>query len=105
MKFCVGFKNEIKFAEKVFGCLDNYVRNGCGKFSVLRRNNLSSVINVVSNSLKISDLTKRKGFQLNLSQNHERIGWKCCGADFSSVWDPLTRSLPKKVLKQDLLGI
>ena len=39
---------------------------------------------------KVSDLTKRDVFQLNLSQNNETIGTKCCRAEFSSVWYTLT---------------
>ena len=31
----VDFKNVIKFPEKVFGFIDNYIRIGCRKFSVL----------------------------------------------------------------------
>ena len=45
----------------------------CGqKICVLRREYLSSGVNVLSNSLKISDMTKAGIFQLNFP----RIHWK-----------------------------
>ena len=45
-KFYEDFKNPIKFPWTNFGFLDNCVRIGCGKFSVLWQEYLSSVINV-----------------------------------------------------------
>ena len=38
------------------------------------REYLSSVVNVLTNSVKISDQTKADFVQLNLSQIHEKIG-------------------------------
>ena len=72
-KFYVDFENAIKFAKKVFGFLDNCIRVGGGKFFILWRKNLSSVINVLTKSPKISDLTEREVFELSLSQSDERI--------------------------------
>ena len=72
-KFYEDFKNAIKFPEKCFGFLDNCIRVGYGKFSVLWAENLSSVINALKNRPVISDLSKRDVFQLNLPQNYERI--------------------------------
>ena len=55
---------------------------------------------MLTNSLKISDQTKRDVFQLNLSDINGKLGSKCCCPDFSSVWDPLTQGLSKGVMKQ-----
>ena len=60
---------------------------------------------MLTNSLKISDQTKRDVFQLNFSDINGKLGSKCCCPDFSSVWDPLTQGLWKGVLKQELLSI
>ena len=62
----------------------------------------ASAVNGLTNSPKISDLTRRDAFQLYILQNDEIVKWECSLADFCSVWDPLTRSLPKGVLKHDL---
>ena len=69
----------------------------------MRREYLSSGVNVLTNSLKISDMTKADFFQLNLSQIRGKIEKLWCGANFGSVSNPLTRWLPNGVLKQDLL--
>ena len=39
------------------------------KFSLLRREYLSSAVNVLRNSTKISDITKRDMFQLHFAQS------------------------------------
>ena len=41
---------------------------------MFRREYLSSVVNVLTNTLKISDQTKADFDQLNLPQIHEKIG-------------------------------
>ena len=84
---------------------DNYIQIGCGNFPVLWRENLPLVVNLLTKIPKILDLIKREVSQLNLSQNYEKIGQKICHADFSSFWDPLTYSLLKKDLKQNLFVI
>ena len=76
----------------------------CGqKICVLRREYLSSGVNVLTNSLKISDMTKAVIFQLNLSRILWKIGKWWYRAYFSSVSNPLTRWLPNGVMKLDLL--
>ena len=70
---------------------------------ILRLEYLSSGVNVLTNNLKISDVTKADFLQLNLSQIHRKRGKKWCRFDFSSVSNPLTRWLPNGVLNQDLL--
>ena len=66
--FYVDFRNGIKFWQKVIDFLDNCIWTGCGSFSLLWREYLPSAVNVLTNSPKISDQTKREIFQLNLSQ-------------------------------------
>ena len=46
----------------------------CVKFTMFRWEYLSSVVNVLANSVKISDHTKADFLQLNLPQIHEKIG-------------------------------
>ena len=45
-----------------------------GGICMFRREYLSSVVNVLTNSLKISERTKADLFQLNLPGIHEKIG-------------------------------
>ena len=99
------FRNAIKNREKVFCFWDNGVWNCCCKCSILLREYLSSAVNVLTNSFKISDPPKADFFQLNLPRVNEKRGKWWCRADFSSLWNPLTRSLPNGVLKQDLLHV
>ena len=68
------FRNAIKNPEKVFYFRDNGVSSCCEKFCMFRREYLSSVVNVLTKSLKISDETKADFFQLNLPRIHEKIG-------------------------------
>ena len=55
---------------------------------MFRQEYLSSVVNVLTNSLKISDQTKGDLPQLNLPQIPEKIGYYWCQGHFSSVWNP-----------------
>ena len=68
------FKKAITYSKKVFSFWNKCIWNGCGKFSLLWREYLSSIVNVLTNSPKISDLTKREVSQLALSQNDEQRG-------------------------------
>ena len=70
-KFKVDFENATKNSEKAFCFWDNYVRNGCVKFSVLRREYLSSAVNVLTNSYKSLRLTKTDFFWLNYVPNDQ----------------------------------
>ena len=72
MKLYVDLKNAIKFRQKAFGFLI--------AFELLVKNcpcyddkTFQLVINVLANSPKISDQSKIQVFELNLSQNCERI--------------------------------
>ena len=46
----------------------------CVKFSMFRQEYLSSLVNVLTNSVKISDQTKADFPQLNLPRIHGKIG-------------------------------
>ena len=70
-KFKVDFENLRKNPEKAFCFWDNYVRNGCVKLSVLRREYLSSAVNVLTNSYKSLRLTKTDFFWLNYVPNDQ----------------------------------
>ena len=63
------------------------------------------VVNVLKNSLKISDTTITELFELIFSLNAQKILVKYCREDLSSVSDPLTCSLSRSVLTRCFLGI
>ena len=58
-------KMQEKIAKNVFFFLDNCVRIGCPKYSLLRREYLSSAVNVLINSYKALRLTKTDFSELN----------------------------------------
>ena len=95
----------MEILKKVFGLLDNCIRIDWAIFFLLWQGYLSSAVTVLKNSPKISDLTMRDVFELNLSLNNETIAKTFSGADFCSIWDPFTRWLPKGVLKRNFLYI
>ena len=64
-KFNEDYRNAVKNLEKVFCFWDNSVWIGCVKLSLLRGEYLSSAFNVLTNSLKIFHITKRRFFLLN----------------------------------------
>ena len=70
-KFNVDFENFRRNPEKAFCFWDNYVRSGCVKLSVLRREYLSSAVNVLTNSYKSLRLTKTDFFWLNYLPNDQ----------------------------------
>ena len=57
-----------------FVFLGNGASSYCVKISMFRREYLSSVVNVFTNSVKISDPTIEDFVQLNLARNHKKIG-------------------------------
>ena len=61
-KFKVDFKNATKNSEKAFSFWDNCVRIGCVKLSLLRKEYLSSAVNVLKKSYKVLRLTKTDFF-------------------------------------------
>ena len=56
-----------------FVFLGNGASSYCVKISMFRREYLSSVVNVLTNSVKISDQTIAYFVQLNLAPIHEKI--------------------------------
>ena len=64
---------------------------------------MPSAVNVLTNTPKISNFNKGDIFQIISSQGDEKKWQKSCHPNFASVWDPLTCSLKKKVLKQHFL--
>ena len=58
---CKFQKLNLNFA-KSFGFLDNCIWIGCGKFFFILREYLSLKISVLTNSHRISDLTKREDY-------------------------------------------
>ena len=69
------------------------------------RQNFSSGVNMLTNSLNISDTTKTKFFELIFCLSHQKIWQKYCLADLSSLSDPFTCSLSISVLTRAFLGI
>ena len=96
-----GLQWKIKKKKKIVVFLDTCILISNGKIFLLWTKYLSSQVN----SPKISDMSKRDVFQLNLRQDEDTIGSKCCRVDFNSVLNALIRWLCKGVLKQDLLVI
>ena len=56
-------------AQKINCFLENCFWISCGKFSLFRREYLSFPVNVLTNSPKISDITKRDIFELIFCQS------------------------------------
>ena len=59
-----------------------------------------SAVNVLTKIPRISNLNKGDIFQITFCQSDEKICEKCFHADFTSVWDPSTCWLSKKILKR-----
>ena len=64
-KINIDFKNREKNWEKVFCFCDNCIWIGCIRVSLLIREYLSSSVNVLTNTFKISHIFKRDFFKLN----------------------------------------
>ena len=60
-----------KIQKKPCVFVDNGVRIGCVKLSLLRREYLSSAVNVLTNTYKALHLTKTDFFRLNYLQNDQ----------------------------------
>ena len=68
-KFNVDFENIRKNSQKIVYFWDNGVRIGCVNLSLLRREYLSSAVNVLTNTYKALNLSKTDFFQVNYLQN------------------------------------
>ena len=102
-KFHAHFRNAIENPHKVFPFWEKVIWSYCQKICILRREYLTSGVNVLTNNLKISDVTKADFFELNLSRIHGKIEKELYGANSDNVSKPLIRWLTNGVLKQDLL--
>ena len=69
-KFNLALKNEETNWENVFCFLDNCIQIGSFKFSLLRREYLSSEVNKLTKTL---DITRRRVFQLNCFHSDQYI--------------------------------
>ena len=98
-------KYTIEISETTFGFWVNGVWTCCRNFSQLCQEYMWSAANVLVKIPKSSYVNKKDVFSSNLSQFNRKLRWKCCRADFSSIWDPWTRSVSKGVLKQEPSGI
>ena len=74
-KFDGDFTNGVKSPESFFCFLDYCIWIDCCIFSLLQREYLSSAVNMVANSPKISDITKGDIFEFYFSESEEKI-WK-----------------------------
>ena len=82
---------------------DKCIWIGSLRFSLLRREYLSSTVNVLINSLKILHVTKRDLFQLNYLHSDEWIMWRCCRLDWNCVSVHLPCCVSKCPMKRDVL--
>ena len=60
---------------------------------------------MLTNGLKISDITKKDLFQVKFSKSDLKRSSNYCRTDFSSFWDPLTSWQSWGVLKRESLDI
>ena len=60
--------------QNFFSLLDNCIWVVCCKFSLLRREYLSSVYKVLTNSPQISDITRRTIFELDFPDSDKKDG-------------------------------
>ena len=64
-------KMQEEIDKKLFVFIEDGVRIGCVKLSVLRREYLSSALNVLTNSYEALRLTKTEFFRLNYLPNDQ----------------------------------
>ena len=104
-KFDVNLKNIENNWQKSFCLRDKCIWIGCVKLPLLRREYLSSAVNVLTNNLQIFHVTKRDSFQLNYLHSDQWIWESCCHWDSNRVLARLPRCLSRSPLKRDFLGI
>ena len=71
-KISCRFQKGSKNSEINFCLLYHCIWSDCGNFSLVQREYLWSAVNMLRNSPKISDVTKRVMFQLYLPQNDKK---------------------------------
>ena len=104
-KFNVDFEKAQKNSEKAFCFWEKCIWIACIKLSLLKREYLSSAINVLTKFYKVLDITKTDIFQPNYLQNEHSIWWRCCREDCNSVCAHLPCCLSKGAMKQDFLDL
>ena len=104
-KFHVDLKNSQKNSDKFFCFWHKFIWIGCIKLSLLRRQYLSLPVNVLTNSLKILQITNNNFFQLNYLHSSQWIWKSCCRWDWISVLPRLPSCLSRVPLKGDFLDI
>ena len=90
--------------EEDFCYFDNCIWIGCVKLSLLRREYLSSVVNVWKHSPKIFHITKRHFFELNFFQRTNYM-IKVLSCRIQQCLAPLTMLLLKASSKTGLFGL
>ena len=78
---------------------------GCVKLSLIRKEYLSSLVNVLINSPKIFCITKRDFSQLNLTHSDQLVWWRSHHTDINGVWNQLPCYLLKVLVKSAILDI
>ena len=73
LKFDLDLKNAQSNWEKGFCSWDNSISIGCIKLSLLRRENLSSVVGLLTDSLNTLNITINDFFQLSYLHNNQQI--------------------------------
>ena len=88
-KLNVDFRISVKHWEKIFCFLDNSIWVRCCKFYLLPAKYSWSGVNVLTNGLKISYVTKKVFFELKYCQSDEQRWQNYYCVYYSSVWDLL----------------
>ena len=87
-------------------CLwENCISIGCIKLSLLRREDLSMALNMLTNRIKILHIINRDFLQVNCFPIYQKIWYRCCRSAFKSVGIRLPCCFLKANLKRDFLDI
>ena len=103
LKVYVDCINVTKNRENFFCFYNNCIIIRNCKFPQSWKGYLSSAVNVLTNTPKISKFNKGDIFQLISAQSNQKIWQRGFHADFPSVWHPLTCWLPKDFVKPRFL--
>ena len=103
--FNLDFENAEKSQGKIFYFIDNFTWIGSIKYSLLESEYLSTALNMLTNSLKISHITKRDFLQFNIVPIDQIIWYRWCRSDFNIADTRLTCSFWKGNLEGDFLHI
>ena len=72
-KIDLDFRNGQKDSEKIIRILENFIRIGCRKFSILQKEYLSPAEKKLAKCPSISHITKRGVFQVSFAHSDEEI--------------------------------